>query len=233
VSLDRQESHHIARVLRMRAGDQLELIDGEGSHCRGIIESLGRSVVVRLLEKWTDSIEPRRELWVCQGDLKGKKMEFLVQKCTELGVAYFFSFHSSRSQGRLDDQRQDRKLARWQDLVKAACKQSGRLRSMRLAEESFFGDLIKTEQFAGASTKLLLWEEEKNCRLADFDLSGADGPDGPVCLMLGPEGGFSADEAVLARQHGWTTVSLGRHILRAETATLAAVSIVQHMLGEL
>jgi 16S rRNA (uracil1498-N3)-methyltransferase len=161
--------------------------------------------------------------------LKGKKMDDLVQRCTELGVTRFLPFTSSRSQGRIEGERSARKQQRWRELVRAACKQSGRLRPMDTARQRPIGDCI-AEQLPAATLKLLCWEEEKTCRLAAVDWSAAV-RSAAVALMMGPEGGFAEEEVELARRHGWTIVSLGSDILRAETATIAAVAIVKHRLG--
>ncbi|MEE4312938.1 MAG: RsmE family RNA methyltransferase, partial [Desulfofustis sp.] len=134
VVLDREEAHHCLRVLRLQHGDEVELLDGIGGLYRGSIEQLGRQVVIRLQEKIAQEAEPAHPVWLFQGDLKGKKMDELVQRCTELGVTRFLPFTSSRSQGRIADERWARKQQRWRDLVYAACKQSGRLHLMETAQ---------------------------------------------------------------------------------------------------
>ena len=229
VVLDREEAHHCLRVLRLQHGDEVELLDGIGGLYRGSIEQLGRQVVIRLQEKIAQEAEPAHPVWLFQGDLKGKKMDELVQRCTELGVTRFLPFTSSRSQGRIADERWVRKQQRWRDLVRAACKQSGRLRLMDTAQQRPIGDYLAA-QLPTATLKLLFWEEEKTCRLEAVDWPAA-GCSAAVALMMGPEGGFAEGEVEQARQHGWTIVSLGSGILRAETATIAAVAIVQHRLG--
>ncbi len=229
VVLDREEAHHCLRVLRLHNGDEVELLDGIGGLYRGSIELLGRQVVIRLQEKIAQEPEPAHPVWLFQGDLKGKKMDELVQRCTELGVTRFLPFTSSRSQGRIADERWVRKQQRWRDLVRAACKQSGRLHLMDTAQQRPIGDCL-AEELPAATLKLLFWEEEKTCRLATVDWPVAD-CSAAVAVMMGPEGGFAEGEIEQARQHGWTIVSLGSGILRAETATIAAVAIVQHRLG--
>jgi 16S rRNA (uracil1498-N3)-methyltransferase len=229
VLLDRDEAHHCLRVLRLQHGDEVELLDGIGGLYRGSIELLGRQVAIRLQMKIAQEPEIAHPVWLFQGDLKGKKMDDLVQRCTELGVTRFLPFTSSRSQGRIEGERSARKQQRWRELVRAACKQSGRLRPMDTARQRPIGDCI-AEQLPAATLKLLCWEEEKTCRLAAVDWSAAV-RSAAVALMMGPEGGFAEEEVELARRHGWTIVSLGSDILRAETATIAAVAIVKHRLG--
>ncbi|MCB2216814.1 16S rRNA (uracil(1498)-N(3))-methyltransferase [Desulfofustis glycolicus] len=229
VVLDREEAHHCLRVLRLQHGAEVELLDGIGGLYRGSIELLGRQVAIRLQEKIAQEPEPAHPVWLFQGDLKGKKMDELVQRCTELGVTRFLPFTSRRSQGRIAGERWARKQQRWRDLVRAACKQSGRLRLMDTAQQRPIGDCL-AEELPAATLKLLFWEEEKTRRLTAVDWPAADRL-AAVAVMMGPEGGFAEGEVEQARHHGWTSVSLGSGILRAETATIAAVAIVQHRLG--
>lgn len=229
VWLDRDESHHLVRVVRLQIGNRIELFDGSGALYTGEIETLGKEVAVRVLSSQlpTDSISA--SLHVCQGDLKGSKMDFLVEKCTELGVAEFTPFFSSRSQGRAQPQRWAQKRQRWQARIRSACKQSGRLRFMALGVEHEFTELLGTNDIS-PGTRIIFSEYETATRLGDVLQSAFNQP---LYLMLGPEGGFSEAEVGQATSRGWQPVSLGSRILRAETATVAAVAICQHLLGEM
>jgi 16S rRNA (uracil1498-N3)-methyltransferase len=229
VILDRDESHHLARVMRLKVGDEVELINGTGALLSGRVESLGQQAVIRVIRDITPDTAGLHPLWVCQGDLKSRKMDELIQRCTELGVQRFVPFHSSRSQGRLDERRLQRRLERWQATVKAACKQSGRLTLMDVDRDHPL-EFLLAKEVPHTAVKILLWEEERRVRLADLVV---DNPAEPVCLMFGPEGGFSRAEVELALHHGWHIASLGELVLRAETATLAAVAITQNLLGNI
>jgi 16S rRNA (uracil1498-N3)-methyltransferase len=227
VFLDRDESHHLMRVVRLQVGNRIELFDGSGALYTGEIETLGKEVAVRLLSSQPQVDVSSIQLHVCQGDLKGSKMDFLVEKCTELGVAQFTPFFSSRSQGRVQPQRWEQKRQRWQARIRSACKQSGRLRFMGLGREQEFTDLLGGKD-QNPGTRIILSEYETTTRLGDVL---QDAFNQPIWLMLGPEGGFSEAEVDQARSGGWQPVSLGSRILRAETATVAAVAICQHLLG--
>ena len=229
VTLDRDESHHLARVMRLKIGDEVELITGTGILLSGRVESLAPQAVIRVIQDITPVSKELRPLWVYQGDLKSRKMDELIQRCTELGVQRFVPFHSSRSQGRLDDNPLQRRLERWQATVRSACKQSGRLKLMEVDRGYPFERLMEAE-LPNHAVKILLWEEECSVRLADL-VAGTRAES--VCLMFGPEGGFSRTEVELAQHHGWRTSSLGDLMLRAETATLAAVAITQNLLGNI
>lgn len=231
VELSAEESHHITRVLRLAAGDEIELFDGQGHVFRGRIERVGRRVVVLLLSRLETGGQEGAGLYLFQADLKSKKMDLVVQKATELGVDRLFPFTCSRSQGRAGKDRREHRAERWRKLIEEACKQSMRVTLMKCEEESSLPDAINrvTEtQFTGL--KLLFWEKEPSVRLADIDWTK---PYDKVCIMLGPEGGFSEEEVALACDRGWQTITLGSQVLRAETASITAISIVQHYLGRI
>lgn len=227
VILGREESNHLARVLRLGVGDRVELFDGTGSLYMGEIAELGGRVEINILSEEKPLGERIPSLIICQGDLKGRKIDFLVEKCTELGVDYFIRFVSSRSQGRQSSDRRKKKQQRLQTIVKTACKQCGRLDLMELGRESVLADVLKME-FVEPCQKLILWEEAGGLKLGDIHFQDSLQS---ICLMLGPEGGFSASEVEEAVSCGWQLVSLGERILRAETATISAVAITQHLLG--
>lgn len=231
VSLSAEESHHIVKVLRLSTGEQVELLDGRGTMFRAVIVGTGRRVVLRLAGPGTTPPPPDTVLRVGQGILKGDKMDTVVQKCTELGVARLTPFHSSRCQGKLDHAQAGKKYERWQRIGLEACKQCLRLTVPQLDMPAAYGDLLRGEApEKDQSLRLLFWEEEKVLHLRDLpELTAAPS----VFLLLGPEGGFSREEVELARAGGFRTVSLGERILRAETATLTAVAIVQFLTGAL
>ena len=129
IVLDQEESHHLVRVLRLQQGETVELFDGTGALYTGKIEKLGKRVAVSLESQKHHQAEQRGgSVILCQGDLKGGKMDFLVEKATELGVERFIPFSAGRSQGRLDEARSKQRRQRRLSIVKKACKQSGRVR---------------------------------------------------------------------------------------------------------
>ncbi|MFC1831731.1 16S rRNA (uracil(1498)-N(3))-methyltransferase [Thermodesulfobacteriota bacterium] len=229
VILDQEESHHLVRVLRLQRGETVELFDGTGALYTAKIEQLGKQVEVSLESKQQPVEGKQGGVILCQGELKGGKMDFLVEKCTELGVRRLIPFFAGRSQGRLDDARLRQRQQRRMSIVKKACKQSGRLRFMRVEEEVDLDELLRLD-FGSSESKIILWEKAENSTLAEA--IGQD-RESPVCLMIGPEGGFSDEEAEQALASGWQQVSLGDQILRAETAAISAVAIVNHLLGRM
>jgi len=231
VRLCNEESHHITNVLRLAVGAEVELFDGKGKLFLGEIQEIGKKVRVRLASQQEVSPQEGAALWLFQADLKGKKMDLVIQKATELGVERIFPFTCSRSQGRVGKDRRKRKYERWQKLIEGACKQSMRLTLMRCEQELSMSAALGSAALSQSSgPKLLFWEEERDFHLSDIDWRQ---PFDRACIMLGPEGGFSDQEVVEARALGWQTVSLGKQVLRAETAAIAAISIVQYQLGKI
>lgn len=230
VSLSEEESRHISKVLRLNVGDMIELLDGRGGLYQAVIIAVGRQVEARIEGLVAREADGGKSIQVWQGILKGEKMDTVVQKCTELGVTGMVPFQSSRCQGKLNQQQARKKHERWQRIGMAACKQCLRLRAIQIEAPTSYAESLKYESADNSILRLLFWEEEKTTHLYDIpDIDKA----GSLALMLGPEGGFTREEVEQARLSGWRTVSLGDRILRAETATLSAVSIVQYLAGNL
>lgn len=229
VFLSAEESHHIAKVLRLKTGDSIEILDGLGAVFRAVITTVGRQVEARIEEIMAREVAVGKPIRVWQAILKADKMDWVVQKCTELGVSELIPFHSSRCQGRFDRAQSHKKHQRWQRIGLEACKQCRRLHGIHIETPTDYAASL-TKNCTDLPLRLLFWEEEKTTRLAG--IGGIDQASS-LDLMLGPEGGFTREEIELARRAGWRTVSLGERILRAETATLSAVSIVQFLAGKL
>lgn len=229
VLLSNEESRHVSKVLRLVTGDEVELLDGSGAIYRSEIVSTDRRVSLRVVSVTREEPE-EKSIWVYQGILKGEKMDTVVQKCTELGVRGFSAYHSSRCQGKLNSQQSRKKQERWQRIGLNACKQCLRAQPMQLDMPRTYSDLHTKPVGQKEMLRLLFWEEEKQTHLYDIpEIATADS----IALLLGPEGGLSGAEVELAREQGYRSVSLGKKILRAETATLTAVSVVQYLAGNL
>jgi 16S rRNA (uracil1498-N3)-methyltransferase len=216
------EAHHLRTVLRMRPGDTAELLDGAGGALFGEIERISTdSVSFRILRHRTEP-ESRSPLTLVMAMLKGKKLDTVVQKATELGVSRFVPVITRycEPQGR-DSQLIDR----WRRIMLEACKQCGRARLMEINPPQPLHEL----RFPAESRKIMPWENETSCA---FAASGVV-PGLPLVLLIGPEGGFHPAEVEQAAGCGFRTVSLGPRVLRAETAAIAAAVLAQHLLGNL
>jgi 16S rRNA (uracil1498-N3)-methyltransferase len=233
VFLSEEESRHILKVLRLKSGDLIELLDGLGAVYHAVITNVGRQVEVHIEGVAVKEAGDGTSVWVWQGILKGDKMDTVVQKCTELGVTGMIPFQSSRCQGKLDPVQARKKHERWQRIGLAACKQCLRLQMINIDAPATYSESLSKKSADNTVLRLLFWEEEKTIHLQDIPDIHNICKAGSIALMLGPEGGLTREEVEQARQLGWRTVSLGDRILRAETATLSAVSIVQYLAGNL
>ncbi|HHO47702.1 MAG TPA: 16S rRNA (uracil(1498)-N(3))-methyltransferase [Desulfobacteraceae bacterium] len=217
------ESHHITSVLRLEPGSAIELFDGTGFVYGGRIETVARhGVRVRILSRSDAPPPSAAEIILVQSFLREKKMDLVIQKATEMGIHMFQPLKTRYSEVRGHHQRQ---FDRWNRIMLEACKQSRRARPMLIAEPLGFQSL----SVADGGAKIMFWEGEKTVALNPEHVS----PTGTTWLLLGPEGGFHPEEIDLARQFGFLTVSLGGSVLRAETASMAAMAIVQYLVGAL
>jgi 16S rRNA (uracil1498-N3)-methyltransferase len=212
-------------VLRLRAGDQLVLFNGDGHDYPGeIVQARRGGVSVQISEP--GAMEPGLplEIHLGVGISKGERMDFTLQKAVELGVSSVMPLFTERSVVRLSGERLERREAHWRAVVIAACEQSGRRRAPTL-------DKTKSlEAWLGSKHPCPLVLDHRG----DFALPSLSPPaDNALTLLIGPEGGLAPNERVLTRRAGFTGVRLGPRILRTETAPLAALAIVQALWGDL
>lgn len=224
------ELEHMRRVLRLRPGDPVTLFDDEGSEHEGVIQSYsGRSAEIKIL----DSRHPEREsslgVTLAQALGKGEKMDWVVEKATELGVRSIVPFFSSRTVPRLDPKKMENRRDRWEKIALSATKQSGRTRIPAILGLIAFGDLARRDW--PCELKLVFCEGASLQGLTEIKKENSH--PSSVLLVIGPEDGFTHEEASEMTQRGFRSVSLGRRILRTETAALAALSVVQFLWGDL
>lgn len=227
IFLPAQAGEHVARVLRLDRGHPLVLFNGNGREYRAeICELAKRSVSARILEEQpaTDRESPLK-LTLAQGVARGEKMDLILQKATELGVARIVPLITGRTEVKLDAERTARRLAHWQAVIAAACEQSGRMRLPTLE----------------APIRLANWAANLD---ASAGLRLALDPDGDAVprklpaftdatLVVGPEGGLSDQDLSLLDQADFVGLRLGPRILRTETAGLAAITALQAIHGDL
>jgi 16S rRNA (uracil1498-N3)-methyltransferase len=217
------EARHITSVLRLKPGQSVEFFDGKGAIFSAVLKTTGKELVTATITGVRrDSSTSTFPLTVAQSLLKGKKMDFLIQKATELGVHTFLPLVSKYCENHGDRQRQDE---RWQRIMIEACKQSQRSTPMTIKPVT----ALDSADFSSFSHRLAAWEEEMSTALPTCLATSP----GPLCLFLGPEGGLHAEDLDILRQWRFTTSSLGPRILRGETAALAAMSIIQYLTGAL
>ncbi|OGQ97884.1 MAG: hypothetical protein A2521_03175 [Deltaproteobacteria bacterium RIFOXYD12_FULL_57_12] len=228
------EARHITTVLRLKPGQPIQLFDGSGTCYEARISSICRDrVEAEILRTAIKTTESGPCLYLGQALAKGKKMDFIVQKATELGVASILPFACRYSiPGHAADERQELRQQRWARIAREACKQCGRpVPPLCRPPVDFEVLLAATVAQDDLDLKLLFWEDDACVPLSRLTIEPA--AIRAAMILIGPEGGFSRDEAEAAIAAGFTTVSLGRRILRTETAALVAVAILQYLLGNL
>jgi 16S rRNA (uracil1498-N3)-methyltransferase len=221
--------NQLRRVLRMQPGDQIVILDNAGGERLLEITAVERrDTLARVLELRSAPVEPEIPVTLYQCVLKSDKFELVLQKATELGVTTVVPVVSNRTVARVGRVLAS-KQARWESIVREAAEQSGRGGLPVVAPSCTFAEAIAN----ATGVRLLPWEEGVANPGLLAALSQAPQPVDAVSVMIGPEGGFEADEVTAAIDAGWQVVSLGERILRAETAAMAAMSIVSAALGEL
>lgn len=221
---------HLSTVLRLKSGDHLLLADGSGREAEAIITAVekdGIHVGIGASRPLSSSVESPL-ITVYQGLPKGEKIDLILQKCTELGVAGIVVFEAARSVTRLEGERLEKRLTRWERIVQEAARQSGRA---DIPTVTFSGTLGEALGRNASSLRLLLWEGEEEQQLKEI-LERGDMPES-ISVVIGPEGGLTPEEAAEAVDRGFIAVSLGKRILRTETAGLSVVSILQYVWGDI
>jgi 16S rRNA (uracil1498-N3)-methyltransferase len=221
------EQHHLLRVRRARVGDEFEAIDGKGSRFHCLLERDAQGWFGRITTRLDDSRESPIQISLAQALIKKDNFEWVIQKAVELGVAEVIPMLTDHTEVQLAEHRQQRKMARWSRILSEAVKQCGRSRLPRLSSPLTLGDVLENKREMVA----IALDESEGASLRDF-LRGNRGL--TSCLILiGPEGGWSQEDRRLLSEHGVIPIHLGTRVLRAETASIAALSIVQYELGDL
>lgn len=225
------EANHIRTVLRMAPGDRLALTDSRGARYQAVIVSVDRREVMVNLERPLPSPPPSPvEITLCQGLLRSHSMDLIIQKTSELGVDRVLPFVSGRTVVKPDEQAFAGKLRHWREIALSSTKQSGRLKPAEIGSLSTFSELM--DLWRGEEImKIVLWEDESVENLKSL-LRSTRSPRKAVGV-IGPEGGISSEEIVEAREAGFVSVSLGQRILRAETAAVTLVALLQYEWGDL
>ena len=219
VVLSGPQSHHLRSVLRLQPGDNIELLDGTGSvYLTEILTITNTSIKGRITGRRQENHTSPFPLTLAQGILKGKRMDLILQKATELGVDTLIPLMTRYCQ---QQKNMDRRIQRWHRVMLEACKQCGRSFPMHITPAVRLQDL-PVESF---TYPVFCWEEEAQASIRP-ELFTAPGK---VLLLIGPEGGFHEQEVQWAQDTGFHSVTLGPLVLRSETAAIAGVGIIQYL----
>ncbi len=227
VALPEAAAAHLVRVLRLREGDACVLFNGDGHDYGARLAETGkRGAVAEVLEARRLDNESSLRVMLVQGIARGEKMDLVLQKATELGVARIVPVDAERTEVRLDGERLRKRMEHWRGVVASACEQSGRAR-VPAVDAPVAIDRIAGH--VGDATVRLCLDPEGDCTLSGLGIAA----DATVALAIGPEGGWSPRDRELLRAAGFRGLRLGPRILRTETAGLAAIAALQAAYGDL
>ena len=222
-----EDAKHIGTVLRMKAGDLAVLCNGEGEDCLSRISAVNKDFVeFEVIDRQKNEAEPSVFVTLYQCMPKGDKMDFIVQKAVELGVSKVVPVLSKRCVSRPDEKSFAKKIQRWQKIAEEAAKQCGRGKIPEVGEQRDFKAAV-TEY--SQSKKGILFYECGGVQLSEI----VDNDTKEIGVFVGSEGGFEIEEAELAQKHGIVCATLGKRILRCETAPVAALAVLMNLTGNL
>ncbi|MBE6542390.1 MAG: 16S rRNA (uracil(1498)-N(3))-methyltransferase [Ruminococcaceae bacterium] len=216
------DASHISRVLRMKIGEHITACDMRGCEYETVIIRTGNEVILQVLSEKESDNEPPYKAVVYQALVKGDRFDTVLQKSTELGVSEIVPMITSRCTVKLTESEYVKKVERWQKIVREAAKQCGRAIIPTVKYPMKFSDSLKEASLA--DLPLFCYEGEGTLPLSTIanDVSSPQS----VSVMIGPEGGYSVDEAEEAKEAGMKMTGLGRRILRTETASLFVLSFI-------
>ena len=224
------DAHHISKVLRMQTGDTIQIVSLDQVCALMRIQKItAEKVTINLVEKIAQDHEPSVKIILAQGLPKSDKMDFIVQKAVELGASEICPVAMENSVVRLDNAKGDKKRLRWQKIAAEAAKQSKRDLVPSVMTPQPLSKIL--EEYKDVPLKIIAYEVEDRCSLREV-LQGT-GNLSEILLLIGPEGGISKDELDLAQAAGMRAVSLGKRILRTETAGLATIAAILYETGNL
>ena len=231
IDLPAAVAHHAARVLRLREGDPVTLFNGEGGESEARLTRIGsRSVSAMVGEHHAVERESPLQVTLLQGLAGAERMDYVIQKAVELGVAAIAPLTMARSVTRLDAARASKRAEHWRAVIVASCEQCGRNRLPLLHPLRDFDAALGSPDDPGATTgaalSLVLSPGEGS------SLTAFDRPSGAIRLLIGPEGGLAPEELAAAHRAGFRTVRLGPRVLRTETAGVAALAAMNALWGD-
>lgn len=223
LSLAEPQSHYLSKVLRMQAGRELILFNGEGGQYNAEISAVHKKHVDVLVKKFSsENNQSHLHLELAIGVSRGERMDWVLQKATELGVTKITPLMTERTEVKLGGERADKKMEHWQHILISACEQCQRNLLPELSEPENYSDWITR---CNAELKFVLHHRDSKGLPQDTSTQS-------VALLIGPEGGLDEDEIAQAITQGFSPLTLGPRVLRTETAPVAAISLVQYLWGD-
>jgi 16S rRNA (uracil1498-N3)-methyltransferase len=227
-----EDAFHLIRVMRASLGMQVIVSNGQGRDGLATIHSLQHDLVhLTLVREEMNQREPRVQIWIAQSLPKADKFELVIQKCTEIGASAFIPFTSVHTVVQYDAKQTAKRLERWQKIAKEAAEQAHRSMIPEVRNIHTWKQLLSMTQEVGCH--LFCYEKQTAKSLGLVLRENRANLNQPILIVVGPEGGFSEQEAAEAEAAGWTAVSLGARILRTETAAMLALGCVLYEFGDI
>lgn len=223
LTLAEPQSHYLSKVLRMQAGRELILFNGEGGEYNAEISVVHKKHVdVSVKEFTTENRQSHLQLELAIGVSRGERMDWVLQKATELGVTKIIPLMTERTEVKLGGERADKKMDHWQQIIISACEQCQRNLLPKLSEPKAYSEWVAQ---CDAELKFVLHHRDSKALPQEKTTQS-------VALLIGPEGGLDEDEIAQAIAKGFSPLTLGPRVLRTETAPVAAISLVQYLWGD-
>lgn len=232
ISITGSDVNHIKNVLRMKHGEEVWISAGDSKEYRCYLEEfLEEEILAHIIYVQESDYELPNKIYLFQGLPKNDKMELIIQKAVELGVHQVIPVAMKRCVVKLDEKKAAKKVARWQQIAESAAKQSKRMKIPQIAQVMSYGEALSYA--ASCSVRLIPYELAKDMK-ETRKILGEIQPGQDIAVFIGPEGGFSEEEIQMALESKVRPITLGRRILRTETAGLAILSVLMFQLeGEL
>ena len=231
IKITGQDAHHLMHVMRAKAGQEVTVVDDEGSVALMEMTAFtAESVELTLKERLEGNTESPLELTLVQCLLKADKMDWVVQKAVELGADRICPVASQNCVVQYDSKKAEQRRQRWQKIADEAAKQCGRTKLLKVEPICSFKEWLAKSSFSEENPLYFCYENEEQKILKE---SLRENKSLKATSLIGPEGGFTLEEAQATEEAGGKSVTLGPRILRAETAALASLSVIQYELGDL
>ena len=220
---------YLKQVMRLKPGDKINVFDGFGHEFEAVIKDFSaRTVFIKLGNKIPQA-DKEISITLAQAIPKASKMDTIVKSAAELGADVIIPFEGKRSVSRIASEKCSSKVARWQKIAGEAARCCHSNHIAKVLEVSSFADMLVCA--SNEAMRLIFWEEESQQTVKDVLTDKAFATTKDIFIVIGPEGGFSKDEVAVAKEYGFISVSLGKQILKVETAAVAIISIIQYEKG--
>jgi 16S rRNA (uracil1498-N3)-methyltransferase len=220
---------YLIQIMRLKKGDRINIFDGFGREFEAIIKDFSTETVFIDLGEIIPTTDKNIRITLAQGIPKAGKLDTIVKSAAELGADVIIPFDAARSVGRITKEKIISKVARWQKIAAEAARCSHNSHIAKVSKVSSFAGMLSTA--SDDSLKLIFWEEESQKTIKDILKDEAIPAVKDFFIVVGPEGGFSKNEVTMAKEAGFISVSLGKQILKVETAAAAIISIIQYEKG--